>query len=238
MTAQTNSFSWASISWSTSSMCPETLNTSQPSPQLGVMSSSPGSEKFTAVTVLAAPMSPSLASLLVSEVASQTHVRPSQMSCRDQARRPPLWKHLAPTTVHFTPSRPSSGVAAEGPQGSSSSSSGSPSTDRKPRWSSVWRRARELLAECESPHSSSLLSICSRVQEVAALSPPVQSTSISLRMSSPTATGSWPKPRFISSKDTSPSPSSSTCAKRNRIFARSSRMFLCRASWCADTSVA
>mmetsp|Transcript_163791 Transcript_163791/g.398080 ORF Transcript_163791/g.398080 Transcript_163791/m.398080 type:complete len:237 (-) Transcript_163791:128-838(-) len=236
MTAQTNSFSWASISWSTSSMCPETLNTSQPSPQLGVMSSSPGSEKFTAVTVLAAPMSPSLASLLVSAVASQAQLRSRHTSCNDQARRPPFLTHLAPRTVHFTSSRPSSGVPAEGPQDSSSSLMWS--TCRKPSWASVWSKAREVLAECESAHFSNALSICSRVQAAAALSPPAQSTSISLRMSSPTATGSWPKPRFISSKDTVPSPSASTCAKRNRIFARSSRMFLCRASWCADTSVA
>mmetsp|Transcript_20413 Transcript_20413/g.57442 ORF Transcript_20413/g.57442 Transcript_20413/m.57442 type:complete len:218 (+) Transcript_20413:99-752(+) len=216
MAAQIKAFSMGFILLSTSSTCPTTLNPFQWSPQLGIISSSPGSEKFIALVTPAAPISPSLASLLVSAVASQTQVRPRHTSCSDQAWRPPCLKHLAPTTVHFTPSRPSSGVPAEGPQGSSSSSMSS--TCRKPSRASVMSKARELLAECKSAHSSSALSICARVQAAAALSPPAQSTSISLRMSSPTATGSWPKPRFISSKDTVPSPSASTCAKRNRIF--------------------
>mmetsp|Transcript_20414 Transcript_20414/g.57444 ORF Transcript_20414/g.57444 Transcript_20414/m.57444 type:complete len:218 (+) Transcript_20414:99-752(+) len=216
MAAQIKAFSMGFILLSTSSTCPTTLNPFQWSPQLGDISSSPGSEKLCAVVTPAAPISPSLASLLVSAVASQAQLRSRHTSCNDQARRPPFLTHLAPRTVHFTSSRPSSGVPAEGPQDSSSSLMWS--TCRKPSWASVWSKAREVLAECESAHFSNALSICSRVQAAAALSPPAQSTSISLRMSSPTATGSWPKPRFISSKDTVPSPSASTCAKRNRIF--------------------
>mmetsp|Transcript_20418 Transcript_20418/g.57454 ORF Transcript_20418/g.57454 Transcript_20418/m.57454 type:complete len:214 (-) Transcript_20418:190-831(-) len=204
---------------STSSIFPTTLKALQLLPQLGIITSSPGSEKFFALLTPAAPIRPSLASLFVSGVASQMHVRSWHTAFRDQATRTSLVKHMAPCIVHFTPSRPPSGVSAEGPHGPFSSIS-CVGTVLKPCWGSARSRAREVIAYREPTHSNSVRSICSCVHEVASLSPAAHAASISLRMASPADTLSWLKPRFSSAKDTTPSPSVSTCAKRKRIFSR------------------
>mmetsp|Transcript_142012 Transcript_142012/g.441575 ORF Transcript_142012/g.441575 Transcript_142012/m.441575 type:complete len:217 (+) Transcript_142012:1124-1774(+) len=208
-------------------MMPTIFKPCQSLPQEGGSSSSSGSEKFLAAVTPPAPMTPSLASRLVSLPGSHMQARLWQTSFSDQAARPPHLKHLAPLTVHLMPSRPGAGTsAAEGPQGGCSSSWAASwvSMWLKPAAASCWSKDREALASCEATHASRERSSCARVQDRAPLSPSAHSAIIWARTSSPACTGSCPNPCCISAKDTTPSPSASTSEKRRRIFSPYARM--------------